>query len=248
MALHHIIMGTAPYLLALALLVGVVELLRRHGLRHALAISGLPAVAVAFGGVALALRSARFLPYAALGILGLAVLWRASRGASPATAAPSRRRALVVGLFGLLLIAGAAAYRVSFFGSPRQAWSVWTTRDLAPGVFPVGAADWMEAHGASGGVFNLSAFHGSYLIWRLWPRIRVTFDGRGNLSPTEARDLAILRDHRHDPKFRDLSLRIILEASQRYYLTPPPAFPGAPPTHWHLRYADATAELWERDR
>ena len=45
---------------------------------------------------------------------------------------------------------------------------------------PVGAADYIEAHGLQGNIFHPQGY-GDYLIWRLWPQQRSFIDGRVHL-------------------------------------------------------------------
>ena len=60
--------------------------------------------------------------------------------------------------------------------------------------FPLGAADFLVAHGVTSPMFNTYEF-GGYLIWRLWPQERVFIDGRA-LSESVFNDYArILYNH-----------------------------------------------------
>jgi hypothetical protein len=55
--------------------------------------------------------------------------------------------------------------------------SAFARRGLSYEGFPVGPVEWLERHGAGGRVlthFN----HGSFALWRLYPRYRVAVDGR----------------------------------------------------------------------
>jgi hypothetical protein len=63
---------------------------------------------------------------------------------------------------------------------------------------PVAAVDFLEQHGLDGKIAN--AFdEGGYLIWRLWPRVRVLVDGRNEtLYPPEFLSRAIAAEH--DPR------------------------------------------------
>lgn len=56
---------------------------------------------------------------------------------------------------------------------------------LAPGRFPVLAAQKLEDSAAGGAVFN-DYNDGGYLIWRLWPKWKVAIDGRVDVYGPEA--------------------------------------------------------------
>ncbi|MGH9798722.1 MAG: hypothetical protein ACRD5D_11250, partial [Candidatus Polarisedimenticolia bacterium] len=63
------------------------------------------------------------------------------------------------------------------------------------GNIPVGAADYLEANGVRGAVFN-SYGAGPYLIWRLYPEVRVVMDSRNDVYGEDlyARYRRALRD------------------------------------------------------
>jgi hypothetical protein len=62
-------------------------------------------------------------------------------------------------------------------------------------ALPVHAADFLAENGAQGNAFNAYA-QGGYLLWRLWPRVKIAMDGRSEVylgAPTEEY-YAILHD------------------------------------------------------
>ena len=244
---HHLLMGALPYVTALALAGLSLALLWRRGLDASRAMKDLPAVALAFAACILSMRSVRFVPYVLLALPGLLALIACLRDAETRPSRPlTPRLAAAAVACGLLLVFGAHLYRAGFSGGLRAAVSAWQ-EDLVPGLYPVGVADHLEATGAEGGVFNLSALHGSYLIWRLWPRVSVHFDGRGNLDAEEAARIELLRQRRAHPRMGGRTEEIYLETGLPFVLAPAPVFPpNAPPKAFRLRAADPVAQLWER--
>ncbi len=121
---------------------------------------------VGLAGVALQYTAVRF--HAAMGILLLPLLLR-REGARPAS---WPRAELAVALL-LVLLTVPNGWRKQAQGAPwgRPGLGVWED-----GV-PVDAADLLEAHGASGHVWNYYD-DGGYLIWRLAPQLKFAIDGR----------------------------------------------------------------------
>ena len=78
--------------------------------------------------------------------------------------------------------------------------------------FPVEEADILESTGFRGSIFAQASW-GGYLLYRLWPHVRVIADGRGNYDPEVAEDLAlvydprVLGDVRNGPAFEDVYRR-----------------------------------------
>ena len=63
---------------------------------------------------------------------------------------------------------------------------------IAPGRFPVAAADWLAERPAIGPLYNELA-HGGYLLWRLYPPRQVFLDGRMELEPSLLRQIETAR-------------------------------------------------------
>ena len=78
--------------------------------------------------------------------------------------------------------------------------------------FPVEEADVLEQTDFKGTIFAQASW-GGYLLYRLWPNVRVIADGRGNYDPEVAEDLALvydtrlLGDLRNGPAFEDVYRR-----------------------------------------
>jgi len=75
-------------------------------------------------------------------------------------------------------------------GAPRMIHTI--SMDLEPEEFPVGATDFLEDIGACGGILNHAPW-GGYLLYRLWPCVRVYTDGRGNFSDIETSLFKLVR-------------------------------------------------------
>jgi hypothetical protein len=115
----------------------------------------------------------------------------------------------------------------------------WVT-DLQPRGFPVQAATVLERAGIEGEVFPDSTW-GGYLLYRLFPRVRVLTDGRIAFPEEVGRMVADFRPSRR--------AAILDEAHRRWgvdlAVLRVPAFPlSAVPERWALLYRDDVAEVW----
>jgi len=241
---HHYVLGLSPYLCTLALASLLIRRIFRDGIYNILADPRLPAITLALGASILAMRSARFVHYAVLMLPGLQALatdlsfsWKPLQ---------SPRKWIATGLaVGLVLIC--YQYRVATLAPGGDALSRWFNWDLTPGAFPEKAAEFMAENKLEGGVYNISAHHGSYLIGKLYPAIKVHYDGRGNLSSREASAIAFLTYERWKPEALEQVLEVYNNSGLDYILTPPPAFPkGSQPPGFRLLFRDRVAELWQR--
>jgi len=97
----------------------------------------------------------------------------------------ARERAWLSSRTILLLAAFVAActlhYQIERGRGGLQNTLAMTAHDLEPTVFPERAADFLVDAGIEGGILNEGKW-GGYLIWRTWPRCRVFFDTRHNLT------------------------------------------------------------------
>jgi hypothetical protein len=73
-------------------------------------------------------------------------------------------------------IAVAVAAGLAFAGGVRLT-PVAGGNAFSPRVFPVQAVEWLESHPQSGRVFNSFPW-GGYVLYRLWPDVRVFIDGQ----------------------------------------------------------------------
>jgi hypothetical protein len=85
------------------------------------------------------------------------------------------RQAAVVGALGLLV---SACGLVAGSREPARVWNAFRpVFGVAAHAFPVGAADFLSREGRRGTLWNEYVW-GGYLIWRLYPDLRVSIDGR----------------------------------------------------------------------
>ncbi|MEO7795241.1 MAG: hypothetical protein ABIV06_10745 [Thermoanaerobaculia bacterium] len=151
------------------------------------------------GGLAiLALTGVRhqalfFLSGAFLAAETLALRRRSGGRHDAEVAAPPRRswRAALPALFCLLLAAWCLHPPVSGLLAPRQG-RFELSGGIAPGRFPIAAAEWLARRPDLGNLYNELA-HGGYLLWRLYPPRRVFLDGRMELEPTLLREIEAAR-------------------------------------------------------
>ncbi len=108
---------------------------------------------------------------------GLVAIWNQSSGAlGPA----QQKRLLTWLMIALLVCGGALAYKL-------DAWLLETPAKQealeCQELFPVQACDWLAKVKLPGNGFNM--YHwGGYVIYRLWPEVRVFVDGRADVFYT----------------------------------------------------------------
>jgi hypothetical protein len=242
--IHHNTLGLFPYLCSAILATLLVRRIYRGGLTALLEDHRLPAIALALAASILAMRSARFVHYGLLMLPGMHALaadlfiaWRL----------PALLRRTACAALLAALIVSSFQYRMAALGPSSNSFARWFSLDIIPGVFPEKAAEYMLKNKLRGGVYNISAHHGSYLIGKLYPQIRVHYDGRGNLSTGEANTIAFLTWERWKPEARAQVIDIYNKSGLEFVLTPPPAFSEGPtPPGFRLLYKDRIAELWQR--
>jgi tetratricopeptide (TPR) repeat protein len=136
------------------------------------ALATMPGVAAAFGPVAACLTGR-----------GSAPAGRAGGGrAAPAARFPARRRAAPLPWIAAIL-AGLALW----FAVNGYAYGPSSFRRMGLGLgrsIPVAAADYLEAIGMRGSVFNTYSA-GAYLVYRLHPAVRVAMDSRNDVYGEE---------------------------------------------------------------
>jgi hypothetical protein len=76
---------------------------------------------------------------------------------------------------------------------------------------PVGAMDYIEAHGLSGNIFH-PQLYGDYLIWRLWPQQRSFVDGRVHLyDESFVQDYVLtLHDEQWESRLAEYDIKYLL--------------------------------------
>ena len=127
-------------------------------------------------------------------------------------------------------------------GAPRLLRTA--TVDLEPKEFPEAATDFLVDVGATGGVLNHAPW-GGYLLYRLWPEIRVYTDGRGNFSELETHVLTTLQN----PGTRRRSIDAAWKRSSFEIVVHPMPFPWFDYYRffWILVYRDEVAWVYVRN-
>ena len=128
---------------------------------------------------------------------------------------PKPRSLIAGGLTALCLFSVAYESNISCrFGSQCDAslsqviTQAFGTTHIDERRFPVEEANLLETTQFKGTIFAQASW-GGYLLYRLWPNIRVIADGRGNYDPEVAEDLALVYDRRllgdlrNGPAFED---------------------------------------------
>jgi hypothetical protein len=114
---------------------------------------------------------------------------------------------------------------------------------FSPRVFPVQAVDWLEAHPPAGRGFNYFPW-GGYVLYRLWPDVRVFIDGQ-----TDFYGEALTREYEQVITLSD-GWQAVLEKYDVAWVLIPPDSGLARALHsggaWSEVYADPTAVILER--
>jgi len=115
------------------------------------------------------------------------------------------------------------------------------------GRFPAGAVAYMQAHHPAGRLFN-SYDWGGYLIWRLYPAVRVYVDGRPDMYGDSFMD-AFIRTWRAQPGWQETLRRqhvglVLVEPTSG--LGRALATAAARRQGWRAIYHDSVAVLYER--
>jgi len=275
-SVRNIIMGSIGYLISGLLVLGLIVGLIRRGLDELRAMPNLPWVAMGYAAALISIRSARFVPFCILAIPGLLCLWRVALDRRVLAREPGRAGLIASVTAGVLLLMGSHAYLWDAYGMNRHSISdglkSWVTVSIPKDAYPVLAADYLEERLRTkegevpkkpvylGGVYNDTAHHGSYLLWRLWPHVRVHYDGRGNLKDVDGCDpqkearstvgipcneadrIMFAKRSTGDPSYRDAVSRIYRESGLRFLLVHSPAFartrpvvdPNSPRIPWPM--------------
>lgn len=112
---------------------------------------------------------------------------------------------------------------------------------------PVGAMDYIRAHGLQGHIFHPQTY-GDYLMWRLWPGQRTFVDGRVHLFDRSiARDyLLTFVDPHWEERLAKYDIRYLLLSRSSEDQEAMIASARASP-RWRLRYEDVESVLFEKE-
>lgn len=257
----HFIAAAVPTLVALGLVFPVARIVgtwRRDGLaglRKALGEYELHRVLLGIALGYLAHRSIRFVYMSVFALLIQAPLVARALSGVKIDETPERLdRAKRIGLVAATLALVAAGYqsRISaLYGSFGKALDVVVHGGpLQPGRFPVAQADFLERTGFEGKIFCQASW-GGYLLYRLWPKVHVLVDGRGNHDASVTRDLRTIGNPKNmaDGANGPLMLSIYDRYATDVIVHQNPAWPAGytpPEEHWVLVEADEVGSIWLR--
>lgn len=114
---------------------------------------------------------------------------------------------------------------------------------FSPRVFPVEAVDWLESHPPTGRVFNSFPW-GGYLLYRLWPDVRVFIDGQ-----TDFYGEALTREYEQVITLSDGWEAVLEKYDVEWVLIPADSELARAlysDSAWSAVYADPTAVILER--
>lgn len=213
----------------------------------------LPTAVVAAGLAALALTAVRHQALFFVAGTFLAAETLALRrspdqaGAATRQRTESAARATVASCACVLLAAWCIHPPASGPLAPRQG-RFELSHGIAPGRFPVAAADWLERHPGVGPLYNELA-HGGYLLWRLYPPRQVFLDGRMELEPALLREIEAARSGAESWR-AFLRRRGAAGALVRYEDRPRPVYAADPATGTPVVVANQTpnAALFPAER
>lgn len=88
---------------------------------------------------------------------------------------------------------------------------------------------------------------GGYLLYKLYPRVRVLADGRGNFTPRTGKSLEFIYYYRHEGRYSAAVEQIYNDSGANVLVVQRPAFfPGYQPRNWHRVFASMKGEIWVR--
>lgn len=173
-------------------------------------------------------------------LLAPSLAWHLSLGR-----VPGRLRWWLPSLLSLLLLIRIAAADSRSYGYRFGA-------GVHPGVLPVDAAEFIKSSGLSGRMFNEYEF-GGYLIWRLWPEIKVFIDGREDVYVRPGIAAAYANRFRSAEDWKNLTAAYGIDFVVVKYPESPPSRPeqsleglAFPRSEWALVYFDDLAVIYVR--
>jgi hypothetical protein len=146
------------------------------------------------------------------------------------------RRAVVVGTLGLVL---SACGLVAGSRQPAQVLHAFRPAFGVADTLPAGAVDFLRREGRRGTLWNEYVW-GGYLIWHLYPELRVSIDGRMAVyGPARfGEHLAVAE---LEPGWQDVLAR--LEATAAVVRTGSPLVAALRASGWRVRYHDRVATV-----
>jgi hypothetical protein len=187
--------------------------------------------------VHLALQATRNMPLlviAATPILGRGIAscvglhWRRLAGLG--------RQAVIIGALAVVL---SACGLVAGSAQPSRVWNAFQPAFGVAATFPAGAVDFLRREGRRGRLWNDYGW-GGYLIWHLYPELRVSIDGRMAVYGPE-RFREFLTVAQLDPGWREVLAR--LEADVALVRSGSPLISALRASGWVVRYEDRVATV-----
>lgn len=253
----HYLAGIFPSLMAAALAFPVAKVLApllrdgSAGLRRALGEYELHRILLGVALGYLAHRSLRFVYMAAFTLLVQAPLL--ARAFSGVRIGPRARQGALGLALAVLVAAGYQSRITAPYGSLVVALdTVLHGGPVPPGVFPEAQADFLERTRFEGKVFCQAGW-GGYLLYRLWPKVHVLADGRGNHDASVTRDLRTIGSSKNmrNPENGPAVLAIYDKYPTDIIVHQNPAWPAGylpPPENWMPVQADDVGSVWVRPR
>lgn len=130
-------------------------------------------------------------------------------------------------------------------------WSLWLPVVPNPSpdadnslLYPAGAVDYLKEQDFHGNVMT-SYNDGSYVMWKMWPAVKIGMDSRGDIGYSDARIREITSMYRGEPSWQQTLNRYpadLLLINRVFAL----AHCMNEQHHWSLIYRDDAFELWAR--
>jgi hypothetical protein len=181
-----------------------------------------------------ATRNTPLLVIVATPILGRAVAWCA--GAHWVRLGGLGRRTVAAGAAGLVL---SACSMVAGSRQPAQVWSAFRPTFGVAATLPTGAAEFLRREGRRGTLWNEYVW-GGFLIWHLYPDLRVSIDGRMAVYGP-ARFAEHLAVSELTPGWQDVLARLDVNAA--VVRTGSPLVSALRAAGWAVRYQDGVATV-----
>jgi hypothetical protein len=253
----HYLAGLFPSLLVAALAFPLAKIIAPAlreglaGLRRTLAEYELHRILLAVALAYVTHRSLRFIYMSTFALLIQAPL--VARSLSELRIAPRVRQATLGVALVALVAAGYQSRITGVYGSFGAALHTLLHGGPVPaGRFPVAQADFLERTGFAGKVFCQPDW-GGYLLYRLWPRVHVLADGRGNYDASVTHDLRTIGNPTNmaNPDNGPVMLSIYDRYPTDVIVHQNPAWPTGyrpPLAHWVPVQADDVGSVWVRPR
>lgn len=146
------------------------------------------------------------------------------------------RQGLCLATLGLVL---SACSLVAGSREPRGVWSAFRPAFGVADSFPVGAADLLRREGRRGTLWN-EYIWGGYLIWHLYPELRVSIDGRAAVyGPERFREHLTVSEL--EPGWQDVLAR--LRPAAAVVRTGSPLVAALHASGWAIRHQDRVATV-----